>query len=77
VISTRCWGPKEIITDEVNGILVPVKDEKALADAIINLLKNKDKAKRLAKEGVKRAEDFDAKKIVKEYEKVFTSLIKK
>lgn len=72
VVSTRCpSGPEEIITDGVNGLLVPVKDEKALANAIIDLLKDKDKAKNLAEEGRKRAEDFEVKKIVKEYEKVF------
>ncbi len=72
VIATRCpSGPEEIITDGVNGLLVPIKDEKALAEAMIDLLKDKNKSERLAKEGRKRVEDFDVKKIVKEYEKVF------
>ncbi len=44
---------------------------------MVYLLKDKDKAKRLAKEGRKRAEDFEVKKIVKEYEKVFTTINKK
>ncbi|OQX18845.1 MAG: hypothetical protein BWK75_06250 [Candidatus Altiarchaeales archaeon A3] len=36
VISTRYpSGPDEIITDSVNGILVPIKDEKAMVNAII------------------------------------------
>ncbi len=75
VISTRCpSGPEEIITNKVNGILVPVKDEKALAESIVDLLKNKDKAKRLSEEGVKRAEYFDAKKIVRQYEKIFKEI---
>jgi len=72
VIATRCpSGPEEIITDGVNGLLVPVKDEKALAEAMIDLLMDKNKLERLAKEGRKKAEDFDVEKIVKEYEKVF------
>ncbi len=73
VVATRCpSGPDEIVTNNVNGILVPVKDEKALADAIINLLKDKNKTKRLVKEGIKRADNFKVKKIVERYEKVFT-----
>jgi len=72
VIATRCpSGPEEIITDGVNGLLVPVKDEKALAEAIIDLLKNKTKAEKLAKAGRKRVEDFDINTIVKKYECVF------
>ncbi len=72
VIATRCpSGPEEIITDGVNGLLVPIKDEKALAEAMIDLLKDKNKSERLAKEGRKRAEDFEVNKIVRAYEDVF------
>ncbi|PKP59294.1 hypothetical protein CVT91_06945 [Candidatus Atribacteria bacterium HGW-Atribacteria-1] len=78
VISTRCpSGPDETITDDVNGILVPMRDKKALSDAMINLLKDRSIAERLAKEGIKRARDFDLKKIVKEYEKVLIDVISK
>ncbi|PKP60270.1 MAG: hypothetical protein CVT89_00135 [Candidatus Altiarchaeales archaeon HGW-Altiarchaeales-2] len=78
VISTRCpSGPDETITDNVNGMLVPMRNEKALADAMINLLKDRSTAERLAKEGIKRANDFDLKKIVKEYEKVLIDVISK
>jgi len=75
VISTRCpSGPEDIITNNVNGILVPVRDEKALADAIIEILTDKEKAKRLAKEGMKRARDFEVGRIAKEFEKTFIEL---
>ncbi len=77
VIATRCpSGPDEIITDNVNGILVPMKDENALANAIIDLLIDKDKAERLMKEGIKRSNDFRVKKMVEEYERVFINLYK-
>lgn len=70
-IATRCpTGPEEIITDEVNGILVPPADEKALADAIKRLLLDKDLRKRLSDAGKKRAEDFGVEKIIKQYEEV-------
>ncbi len=39
VISTDCkYGPNEIIDDEVNGLLVPVGDEKAMARGIEKML---------------------------------------
>ncbi|PKP60269.1 MAG: hypothetical protein CVT89_00130 [Candidatus Altiarchaeales archaeon HGW-Altiarchaeales-2] len=72
IIATRCpSGVEELITHNVNGILVPPQDEKELANAIMDLLNNKGKAKELAKEGNKRIHDFDAKKTIKEYEKEF------
>lgn len=40
VISTRCGGPESIVKDGVNGFLVPVGDEVALAGKMQNLLQN-------------------------------------
>lgn len=39
VIATRCGGPEDFITEET-GILVPVNDEAALSEAIIQLVEN-------------------------------------
>lgn len=42
-ISTDCPnGPAELITSGENGVLVPVGDEKALTDAILNFIENPD-----------------------------------
>ena len=72
VIATRCpSGPEEIITDGVNGLLVPVADETALAKAMLRLLNDKHLATRLAQAGRKRVEAFDVAKYVKEYEALF------
>lgn len=72
VISTRCpHGPDEIITDGINGLLVPVGDVDAMADAILKLLKDEPLRRRLADGGGKRAEDFRVEKMVAEYEMVF------
>lgn len=68
-IATRCQtGPEEIVTDGIDGLLVPPADEKALADAVRRLLLDEDLRKRLGEAGEKRAEDFSSDKIVKEYE---------
>ena len=40
-VSTRCdMGPEELITDGVNGLLVPTDDPHAMAQAILRILKN-------------------------------------
>ncbi len=76
VISTSCpSGPKEILSDGLNGILVPVGDIKAMADGVLRLIRDENFRKSLAQEGKKRCRDFDVKKIVKEYEKVFSGCI--
>ena len=72
VIATDCpSGPGEIITDGINGILVPPGDEKALADAMLGLLKKPSLMRKYSEAGIKRAENFSIEKILPEYEALF------
>lgn len=45
-----CGGPRTIIRNEENGLLIPMKDEDALVEGICRLIEDKDLAKRLGKE---------------------------
>jgi glycosyltransferase involved in cell wall biosynthesis len=72
VISTDCVsGPGEIITNGKNGVLVETNDETALAGAMLKLLMNHEMRRQLAREGLKRARDFDLEKIIASYEAMF------
>jgi len=72
VISTDCpSGPREIITNGNNGILVPPANEKILAEAMLSLLRDKNLRKQFSIEGKKRAKDFRIEKILPQYEKLF------
>jgi glycosyltransferase involved in cell wall biosynthesis len=72
VVATRCpSGPEEVITDGVDGLLVPVGDEVALAAALDRLLGDDALRCRLAEAGRRRAEDFRLEKIVADYERLF------
>uniref|UniRef100_A0A7C3SK42 Glycosyltransferase n=1 Tax=Desulfobacca acetoxidans TaxID=60893 RepID=A0A7C3SK42_9BACT len=76
VISTRCpYGPEEIITPGVNGLLVPVDDDAALADAILSVLKDEAWRQRLAQGGLARARDFAVENLMPQYEKLFEEVI--
>lgn len=47
-IVTDINGSREIIKEGVNGVIVPTKDEDALFDAMINMMKNKVARERMA-----------------------------
>lgn len=55
VISTDCVGsgPKELIRNNENGILIPVGDKKALKEALLRLIADKELEKELGVEAAK------------------------
>jgi len=70
-IATRCpTGPEELVTDGVDGVLVPPADEHALATAIERMLSDNALRARLSEAGKKRSTDFAVEHIVKQYEDV-------
>jgi glycosyltransferase involved in cell wall biosynthesis len=72
VVATDCpYGPREIIADGVNGILVELGSAPALAQAILRVLGDSKLSNRLAENGKQRAQDFEAKSIADTYGKLF------
>ena len=51
-----CGGPAELIEHGINGILIPVDDEKALAEALDKMLSDEEYRSRLGKEARKLIE---------------------
>lgn len=41
VITTDCRGPEEVVRDEVNGLVVPTGDRRALADAMRSVVRDR------------------------------------
>jgi len=75
VLSTNCKsGPGEILEDNRNGRLVPVGDYEEMARRIMEYLAKGNLT--IIEEGLKRADDFDVKKIVTKYETLFFDLTK-
>jgi glycosyltransferase involved in cell wall biosynthesis len=75
VIALDCpYGPRDIIRHEENGILVPMGNEGALADAIVRVLQDKTLRNALALKGLERAKDFSVDEMVKRYERVFSEV---
>ncbi|MFZ0548536.1 MAG: glycosyltransferase [Candidatus Promineifilaceae bacterium] len=68
VIATDCpAGPSEIITPEVDGILVPVEDVSAMADQITRLLDSPDLRKTFSTNAQKSAVRFRADAVLENY----------
>lgn len=66
----------EFIKDGKTGLLVENRNEKELADAIVNLLQNKDYAKRLGENARKKMEDeYSNEKLVKKEVDAYLELL--
>ena len=57
VIATSLGGNPEIVVDEVTGILVPAKDARALAQAMLRLIREPDTARQMGEAGRKRSQE--------------------
>jgi glycosyltransferase involved in cell wall biosynthesis len=65
IVATSAGGIPEIVEDGVNGLLVPVRDAHALADAIVRALKDPPLRRRMGDAGFARVnERFTVEKMV-------------
>ncbi|MEA3249109.1 MAG: glycosyltransferase [Patescibacteria group bacterium] len=76
VVFTDCDnGPSEIVEDGVSGLLVPIQDVDALADAIFELLSDDAKRSRFSEAAKLRAREFSIEAQAPGYDDLFRSLI--
>ncbi len=67
-ISTDCAGSNEIIKNEFNGLLVPIKNADSLSKAIKKLIQDKSLAGQLGQNAAKDSEKFSSKNVLKQWE---------
>jgi glycosyltransferase involved in cell wall biosynthesis len=73
VVAAASQGPKALIEDGKDGILVPVDDADALAEGVRRLLADKALRARLAKRGAKRVElEFSEAAVVGQWKALFS-----
>ena len=76
-VSTDCPnGPAELIENEVNGLLVPVGDENALAYAILRYIEDKDFARMCGQNASKIKESHSMEKNAKRFLEYFEAVVK-
>ncbi len=78
IVATKSGGPEEIIDDRQTGLLVPVGDIQAMAEAMKFLIANSDKAEKMAKEGFKRSRiKFDREFIKENLRRAYSNALRK
>lgn len=70
-------GPKELISNNVNGILVSDGNVQEMSEAILKLANNKQLRKDLARNGVRYTSNLFMDNIMPDYISILSSLIKK
>jgi glycosyltransferase involved in cell wall biosynthesis len=76
IVTTDHPGCREVVKDEENGLLVPVKDAQATAEAIAGLLRDRALLQKMARNSRARAEqDFDVKLIVRRTLSVYNTAL--
>lgn len=67
IVTTDHPGCREVVVDGENGLLVPVRDAKALANAIQSILQNPQRMDAMGRESLRRAQTmFDVNLIVQQ-----------
>lgn len=71
-----CGGPKSLIVNEINGLLVPVGDIDSLVNAMSFLVNNPEKCKLIEKESIKILSKVDENVVYKQWFDVVEEILK-
>ncbi len=75
LIATDVPGCREVVEDGFNGHLVPLRDARALAQAITDLVENRERAMAMGMNGrTKVAAEFSVEKVVQDTMRVYSTL---
>jgi glycosyltransferase involved in cell wall biosynthesis len=76
VVSVDCpFGPSEIIENGIDAELVPLDDDKALAERIRALLTDKARSSRFSENAIQKVKNYSLDRIIPQYEKLFDEVI--
>ncbi len=77
VVASDISGYRQVIDNNVNGILIPPKEPKKLAESIIDLLNNNRLRNEIASNARKKAEKYAWEKITDKIEDYYKKLLEK
>lgn len=70
-----CGGPRTVMTNEVNGLLVPIKNKEALASGINRLIEDRELAERLGDKARELGETITASAIAAKWRKYIYEVV--
>lgn len=73
VVTTDCLGVRDFVIDGNNVLLVPPKNPEAIANAILNVLKDNNLSDKLKINGIKTAQKATWDSVIDTFEKTFIS----
>jgi glycosyltransferase involved in cell wall biosynthesis len=75
VVASRVGGIPDLVKDGETGYLVPPADERALAEAILKLLNDRDRAKVMGQRGKERCQQFSLEAMIAKLDNLYSDLI--
>jgi glycosyltransferase involved in cell wall biosynthesis len=75
IVATRVDGAIDVINDGVNGFLLLPRDVEGMAQKVIYLFKNPERAKEMGERGRAQVKEFDSHTMVKQQEELYLSLV--
>jgi len=78
VVSTDCIGPREIIDDGVDGIIVTRRDPELFGRTVLDLLRDEERRRKLGRAARRKVEEkYAIRDSVAKFEQLFLSLIQR
>lgn len=77
IVASKIGGFLDLVDQDRNGYLVEVRDEAGFSSALRGLLSNRERLAEFRRASLKKAGNFDIKKIADQYEEIMNNAIKK
>ncbi len=71
VVATRVAGVPEVVRDQKNGLLAPLKSPKLLAKKIVEILDNPELAEKFSRQNLKDIEKYTVEKMIARFEELY------
>jgi len=75
VVATDVSGTRDLVENEVTGLLVPVEDPQALAAAIVRALQAPDQARSWAETAARRIKDISIDEVARQYVELYRRIL--
>ncbi len=76
VVASGIRGYRDVVSDGVDGILVPPKKERLLAQALLGLMRDEMRRKQLGAAGLAKAQNYDWHKLAKRIEDYYARVMR-